>query len=180
MPDNAPSQLEHHQTERRPRHFPISLLAHNFEGSRNVGALFRIADALGVEKIYLSGHSMRPPNRKLRKVSRRTEKWVAHEYQTDPKPIIQQLKQAGYLIVGLEITRHSIDIRDFSTVDLWENHKKICLLPGSENSGLEEALLQQCDVTVHLPMFGHNSSMNVATSCALALFEILKPLMPSD
>ncbi len=171
-------QLQHHQLAQAPRQFPVCLLAHDLEGSRNVGALFRIADSLGVEMLYLSGTSTTPPNRKLRKASRRTEKWVPHQYHEDPLEIIARLKDEGCLIVGLEITSHSLDIRDFTSDQLWQQHRKICLLPGTENQGLSDELLAQCDLTVHLPMFGRNSSMNVATACALALFEILKPLMP--
>ncbi len=173
--DSSPQQLDHPQSRRLERTFPITVLAHNLEGSINVGALFRLADALGIEQIVLSGRSMTPPNRKLRKVSRRTEKWVPYRYQQNPLTVLSELKEKGYLIAALEITSDSLDIREFASAA----DEKICLVLGSENAGISLELLKACDVCLHIPMFGRNSSMNVATACAIAVYELAKPLMPA-
>ena len=49
---------------------------------------------------------------------------------------------------------------------------RICLIVGAENAGVCQALLDASDVTVHIPMRGHNSSMNVANACAIAAYDI--------
>lgn len=138
----------------------------------NVGSLFRIADALGVERIILTGRSPAPPNSKLRKTSRATEKYVPYSHAADPVPILQELKASGYRIISLELTSASIDIRklDVGASD------RICLVLGSENSGISQALLDLSEQTVHIPMLGQHSSMNVATACAIATFEISRLL----
>lgn len=136
----------------------------------NIGSLFRIADALGVEKIYLSGTSPTPPNSKIRKTSRATEKAVPFIYEKNPFEIIRMLKSNGYTIVSLEITSNSIDILDMSI----PKHSKICLVLGSENKGVNQELLNSSDLTIHISMLGQNSSMNVATVCSIATFEIIR------
>ena len=140
----------------------------------NIGSLFRIADALGVEKIYLSGTSLVPPNSKIKKTSRSTEKRVPFSYEEDPLYLINRLKSAGYKIISLEITSASTDIRALSI----SANQKICLILGSENTGVCQKLLDVSDKTVHIPMLGQNSSMNVATACSIATFEIIGKYIP--
>ena len=63
---------------------PLRLLAHDVDIALNVGALFRIADALGVEHVHLSGTSPLPPDPKIRKTSRSAERHVAWSHAADP------------------------------------------------------------------------------------------------
>jgi tRNA G18 (ribose-2'-O)-methylase SpoU len=139
----------------------------------NVGSIFRIADALGVERIYLTGKTIRPPNRKIRKTSRSTENTVVYEEADDPIAVLVRLKNSGYKIICLEITNDSVDIRDA----VFSSNDRICLVLGSENEGIPTELLAASDFAVHIPMFGVNSSMNVASACSIASFEITKGLM---
>ena len=136
----------------------------------NVGSLFRIADALGVEKVYLTGRSAAPPNSKLRKASRAAEKYVPFSHAADPVLVVQELKASGYRIISLERTSASIDIRDLTS----EIADRICLVLGSENAGVNQTLLDLSEQTVHIPMLGQNSSMNVAMACAIATFELTR------
>lgn len=163
-------QLDHSHHHAQQQKFPLCFLAHNVDVPMNVGSLFRIADALGVEKLYLSGTSPVPPNPKIRKTSRATEQSVAYAYEQDPLTIINKLKLAGYLIVSLELTSASIDIRELSLRD----GEQVCLILGSEYSGVAQPLLDASDTTVHIPMRGQNSSMNVATACSIATFELIR------
>ncbi len=163
-------QLDHSQHQSANRTFPLCFIAHNIDDPMNIGSLFRIADALGVEKIWLSGTSPQPPHSKIKKTSRSCEKYVAWAYHPQPFEVITQLKAEGYLIVSLEISSASIDIRDLPL----SGHEKVALVLGSENEGVSQALLDVSDVTAHIPMLGQNSSMNVANACAIATFELLR------
>jgi len=50
-------QLDHSHHRPRIEKYPVCFLAHDMEVPMNVGSLFRISGALGIEKIYLSGSS---------------------------------------------------------------------------------------------------------------------------
>ncbi|MEO6800898.1 MAG: TrmH family RNA methyltransferase [Rhodanobacter sp.] len=167
-------QWDHSQHRLAQRGFPLCYLAHDIDAPMNVGSLFRIADALGVEMIYLTGRSAIPPNSKLRRTSRAAEKYVRFSHATDPIPVLRELKASGYRIISLELTSASIDIRQFEV----QASDRICLVLGSENAGVSQALLDASEQTVHIPMLGRNSSMNVATACAIATFEISRALCP--
>ncbi len=166
----ADHQLEHHEVEQVIQKFPICILANDFSVPMNVGSLFRLADALGISKIYLCGSSPVPPNRKINKTARSTVKYVDYEYVEDPMTVVEQLKTDDYTIVSLEITQASVDIRQLQIAP----SQKVCLIVGAESEGIRQELLDHSDQVVHIPMFGHNSSMNVATATAIALFEIAK------
>ena len=147
-------------------------LVHNLHTPQNIGSLFRLADALGVEKIYLSGTSPTPPNLRIKKTARSTEKYVPHEYTESPFDAIQALKAAGYKIVSLELATNSVEVSEAPVV----KDDKICLIVGAEHEGVIDALLEASDFSVHIPMSGINSSMNVATACAIASYELLKKI----
>lgn len=163
-------QLDHSDHHPKVKKYPVCFLAHDIDVPMNIGSLFRIADALGIEKIYLSGTSPAPPNSKIKKTSRSTEKYVPFSYEDSPLDLIKRLKSQGYTIISLEITTSSIDIRDLSL----SSNDKVCLILGSENSGVCQQLLDVSDTTIHIPMLGKNSSMNVATACSIATFEIVR------
>lgn len=167
-------QLEHNQLHTQEQKFPICFLAHDMESPANIGSLFRLADALGVEKLYLSGNTPIPPNQKIKKAARSTEKHVPYDVVDNPVNLVTQLKFAGYKIISLEITTSSTDIRRLSV----NGNEKICLVLGSENTGVPQELLDLSDDTIHIPMLGKNSSMNVATACAIATFEIIRRYLP--
>ena len=165
-------QEEHSKHKQSPCNHTLCFLTCDVSDPLNIGSLFRIADALGVEKIFITGTSSTPPNTKIKKSSRSTEKYVAYEYSEDAISVANKLKNLGYKIISLEITTQSIALSDLKL----HSKDKICLVLGAENEGVSEALLELSDATVHIPMHGVNSSMNVACACAIATYELSKML----
>jgi len=161
-------QLEHKDKHWEAKHFPVSILLHDFEIKLNIGSIFRLADAFACEHVYLSGSTSVPPHRKIKKTSRSAEKYVPFSYSQNPFDVIAQLKSQSYKIVSLELTDQSIDISGLSI----RSKEKVCLVLGSENLGVSQALLNESDVTVHIPMYGQLSSLNVATAAGIALYTI--------
>ena len=165
-------QLDHAEIASENTVFPLSILANNIEIAGNVGSLFRVADALGVEKLYLTGSTQTPPKYKIRKAARSADNHIPYEYEESALTVIEQLKANGYNIVALEITARSKNIREFSL----NKNDKTCLIIGSENLGISAELLSLADHHIHIPMYGKNSSMNVITSCAIAVHELIQHL----
>src|SRR3990167_9048057 len=60
---------------------PIYLILQNIYDTYNIGGLFRLADALAIEKIYLCGTTEIPPNTRIKKASIGTYKVVDWEYR---------------------------------------------------------------------------------------------------
>jgi tRNA G18 (ribose-2'-O)-methylase SpoU len=163
-------QLKHSESRNQKQRFPVCILAHDVRTPTNIGSIFRIADAFGIEHVHLSGLSAVPPNPKIRKTSRSAEHHVPYSYAPDPVELVARLRADGCVIVCLEITSNSVDLRHFRV----SGRERICVIVGAEDSGVPQSLLDLSDHAVHVPMFGENSSMNVATACSVAVFEIIK------
>ncbi|MDB4402808.1 TrmH family RNA methyltransferase [Algibacter sp.] len=165
-------QLNHYNTNFKNQIFPITLICDNVTNAPNIGSLFRIADAFGIEKLILCGDDI-SLGRKMAKTSRATEKIVNYEVHRDALEVIQDLKSKNYQIISLEITNSSQAVHNvqFST------NKPIALIIGDENFGVSEHILNISDVIIHIEMFGQNSSMNVVQATNIALYEITKQLL---
>ena len=166
-------QLTHYNSKFERLNFPISIVCENVTNAANLGSLFRTSDAFGVEKLILCGTDI-PMGRKMAKTSRATEKIVNFELHLDVLPVLSKLKTDGYTIIALEITKNSQAIDNLKI----ENGAKIALLIGDENFGISETCLSFADQTIHINMFGQNSSMNVVQATSIALYEITKQLTP--
>ena len=160
-------QLEHDEVSTGKRHFPLVVICEDMLDPLNVGSVFRLADAMGVEKLCLIGNSVTPPHRKLSRTARSTEKRVPFVSSVDKLKIIDQLKKEGYQLIGLEITSKS---KSLYSAPL-ELTQAVAICVGSENLGISKKILEQLDFCVHIPMQGVNSSMNVVQALGMALFE---------
>lgn len=165
-------QLTHYNTNFKKHTFPITLISNNVANAPNIGSLFRIADAFGVEKLILCGSNI-PLGRKMTKTSRATEKSVNFEIQDDASSIVSNLKSKHYQIISLEITNNSIPIHNAS----FSPKHPIALVIGDENFGVSENILKLSDAIIHIDMYGQNSSMNVVQAANIALYEITKQLL---
>lgn len=170
-------QLTHADHRPPAKKFPLRIIADNITSPANVGSLFRLCDAMGIEKLYLCGSTAAPPNSKISRTSRSTEKYVSYESQADAGALVRSLKKSGVLIIALEITSLSmaIDCAEFRQALRGKN--LICLILGAEDRGVSQPLLSLADMTVHIPMYGNNSSMNVVSAASIACFEITRNLV---
>jgi len=170
------SQLTH--AEHAPSHkkFPLSIIADNIQSANNIGSLFRLCDAMGIEKLYLCGSSATPPNSKINKTSRSTEKHVNFEWGINALELITQLKANGIFVVSLEITTSSLTINSEAFREIIKDQQSICLVLGSEKEGVDDKILGISDLTAHIIMHGNNSSMNVISAASIACYEITQHL----
>ncbi|GAB1858374.1 hypothetical protein MHTCC0001_32110 [Flavobacteriaceae bacterium MHTCC 0001] len=164
-------QLTHYTTKFKKQKFPITLVCDNVTNAPNIGGLFRISDAFGIEKLILCGENI-PLGRKMMKTSRATEKVVNFEIKPSAIEVINDIKSQNFQIIALEITTNS------TTIDTIEFQKEepVALIIGDENLGISEDILKLSDKVIHIEMFGQNSSMNVVQATNIALYEITKQL----
>lgn len=164
------SQLTHYTTHFEKRSFPIVLVSDQVSNAPNIGSLFRIADAFGIEKIFFCGENIPVFGRRMTKTSRATEKVVPFEITENIHSVIKQLQNNGYTIISLEITEKSQSIH---TID-FSQYEKIALVIGDENFGINPETLFESNVIVHIDMFGQNSSMNVVQATNIVFYEITR------
>ena len=149
----------------RPRS-PIYLLAENVRSLFNVGALFRTADGVNARGICLSGFTGRPPRKEITRVALGAEEAVPWMYRSDPAEAVREFVGTGVQMVALEQTAESCDYRDFP-------YKfPVGLVVGHEVEGVSPGTLYVCDGSVHLPMHGTKTSLNVSVAAAVGLYHL--------
>lgn len=150
-----------------------TLILYNIRSAYNVGAIFRTADACGIDKIYLVGYTPAPVdefgrnNMGIAKTAIGAEKSVVWEKTKTISPLLKKLKQAGFLLVAVEQANQSIDYKQVKL-------KYPCaLVVGEEVHGLTPSILSTCDIVAEIPMKGQKESLNVSVATGIALFRLL-------
>ncbi|KAF2514418.1 TrmH family RNA methyltransferase [Flavobacterium zhairuonense] len=161
-------QLTHYDNQFERKTFPITLVCDHIYFQQNIGSLFRISEAFGVENIIFSGKDIPLTPRKINKTSRSTHLHVSHQVIEETSNLITYLTENNFEIIALEIASNSKPLKE---VVIPEN-QKIALLIGSEINGISDELLKISHQIVHINMFGKNSSMNVVQAASIALYEI--------
>jgi 23S rRNA (guanosine2251-2'-O)-methyltransferase len=147
---------------------PVAVLLDNVRSLYNVGAFFRTADAVRVEKLFLCGITGRPPKRAITKTALGAEERVSWEHSWEPVPVVDGLRGCGYEIAAIETTVHAVDLFD------WQPRFPVCLIFGHEVDGIQPELSARADTHVRIPMLGTKHSLNVATAGGVVLYELLR------
>ncbi|MBL8175952.1 MAG: RNA methyltransferase [Bryobacterales bacterium] len=150
------------------RPLPVSVLLDNVRSGYNVGAFFRTADAVAVEKLYLCGITGQPPNKEIHKTALGAEQTVAWEHSWNAADVVSGLRAREVEIVAIETSVHAVDLFD------WQPRFPLCLIFGHEVDGVSEQLSALCDTHIRIPMLGRKHSLNVATAGGVVLFELLR------
>lgn len=143
----------------------VYILLDSLKVAHNIGTILRLADALLIKKVYICGDTIVPPNYKIRRSSRGSEKWVPWEYVEDAKEVIKKLKKEGVEITSVEVTNDSIDYRKYTP------KFPICLILGREYDGVSKELLELSDNTIHLPINGMCNSINVSNAASVVMYD---------
>lgn len=159
-----PSQNELIDTKRNP----VFLVLDRVWDTYNIGSLFRLADAVAVEKVYLCGDMEYPPSSRIHKAAVGTEEWVPWEKRNTTLGVIDELKQKGVQIIAIEQDDRSIPLKKLVP------SFPIALVVGHESDGISKEVLDKTDVIVELPMFGVNKSFNVWGSGAVVAYKIIE------
>lgn len=149
----------------------IALLCDRMTDNRNVGSMFRIADAARLEKIFFYQTKVDIQHKKVGKVARSTNQYVDFELINDLEKV--KLLQQEYEIIALDKTSESIN---YTTFQPQLNGKKLLLIIGAERFGVSEELLSLTSAAIHLPMLGVNTSMNVSVATGIAVFNLLEKI----
>lgn len=143
------------------------VILENIRSLHNVGAIFRTADGAGWDKIYLTGYTGCPPDRRIEKVSLGAEDFLPWEHVASAVDLSKELKEKGFEIIALEQSDKSEDI--FEAKDFGEN---VALFLGNEVEGVSEEILSLCDRHLEIPMYGQKKSLNVSVAAGIALFSV--------
>lgn len=152
---------------------PIYLILDRVIDTYNIGSLFRLSDAVAVEKMYICGDTEYPPSSRIHKAAVGTEEWVPWEKRETTTEVIKELKEKGVQIIAVEQSSKSIAYSLLPTKVSFPT----AIIVGNETDGISKEVLDLADLIVELPMFGVNKSFNVWGSAAVVVYKVLESLI---
>lgn len=151
----------------------LTVILDNIRSLYNVGSIFRTADGIGVEKIWLCGITGYPPDSQIAKTALGAETRVAWDHAYDAQKVIADLKANGYQIVVLEQTDSSVSYEKFFPVS------PVCLVLGNEIEGVSDEIIALADASVEIQMAGHKNSLNVGVAFGIVGYHLRNILQRS-
>ena len=142
---------------------PLVLLLDTLKDPQNLGTLIRTAELVGVHGIVLPFRRTATVTPAVVSASSGASEHI-HIMQANLAQTIQQLKESGLWIVGLE---SSPDAQLPGQIDL---DGPLAIVVGSEAEGMRELVRSSCDFLLGLPMRGQIDSLNAAVAGSVTLY----------
>ncbi len=144
------------------RQHDLTLVLANIHDPHNVSAIYRSADAFGVNQVHLYYTDTAFPTL-AKKTSASARKWVDTVRHNSKESLLETLKD--YNLLATACTPIS------KTMYAYDLAKPTAIIMGNEHSGVPEELLQHVNGEIYIPMFGMIQSFNVSVAAALLLGE---------
>jgi tRNA G18 (ribose-2'-O)-methylase SpoU len=151
---------------------PIVVVLDNIRSCHNIGSVFRTADALLVEKIFLCGITSTPPDKEIRKTALGAENTVAWEYHPSTLPVLSELKEKGYTAIAVEQVENSISLSEYFP----PAGTGLALVFGNEVKGVQQEAVNLCDFALEIPQYGTKHSFNISVSAGIVLWDLFNKL----
>ena len=150
------------------------LVLDNIRSILNVGAIFRTADAVGVDEVILVGTTPTPTDRfgrdreDLHKTALGAEKTVSWKYLENDQILdfLVSLQKNNFNIVSLEQDNKSINYKEIKKTD------KQVLVLGHETEGVSKNILEISNQITEIPMRGSKESLNVSVSAGIMMYHL--------
>lgn len=143
---------------------PLLLVLDLLQDPRNVGAILRTAEAMGVHGVIIQERRGCDITPTVVNTSAGATEHLLVAQVTNLAETLRRLKQHDLWLAGLDL---SADAQSIEDVDL---NLPLGLVIGNEGSGLRRLVRDRCDFRVRLPMFGRVQSLNAAVAGSLALY----------
>lgn len=145
--------------------YPLLVMLDHLEDPHNLGAIIRTSEALGVDGIII-------PNKRSISVNGTVIKTSAGAISNIPIIEVSNLvntmnilKKKGFWFVGTDMNGE-----DYSTLDY---KMPLCLVIGSEGSGMSNLVRKTCDYIVSIPMKGKVNSLNASVASAIVISNVI-------
>ena len=143
----------------------LFLILDGIEDPHNLGACFRVADAMGVHAIICPKDNAVGVNATVRKVACGGAESVPFIAVTNIGRTIRYLKENGLFVIGTD---------GDSDKDIYQENLSgpIAIVLGSEGKGMRRLTRELCDTLISIPMHGQVESLNVSVASGICLSEI--------
>jgi len=138
----------------------------------NTSAVLRSCDAFGVQEVHLVED--RFGKRLDKNIAMGAEQWVDIYRHKSTENCIAALRKKGYQIIATVPHGACTSLIDFKL------SKPTALIFGTEKDGLSEAVMQNADGYLTIPMSGFTESLNISVAAAICICQLTTALRKSS
>ncbi len=143
----------------------LTIVLEDVQDPRNVTAVMRTADAVGIQDIYVI-NTGRPNIKKFGyKSGSSAGKWVTLHQFTDTEACFEALRQRFDVILTTHLSSDAIDLY---SIDFTQS---VALVFGNEQEGVSEKARALADGNFIIPQVGMVQSLNISVACAVSIYE---------
>lgn len=154
------------------RKIPLVVVLDHVRSLNNVGSVFRTSDAFRVEAIYLCGITACPPHAEIHKTALGAEESLDWLYFKDTMEAVEKLKAEGYVVCAIEQAEGSTMLDKL----LLDKTKKYAVILGNEVKGVQQNVVDNCDMCVEIPQYGTKHSLNVSVTAGIVIWDFFQRL----
>lgn len=154
------------------RKLPLVVILDHIRSLNNVGSVFRTSDAFRVESIYLCGITACPPNAEIHKTALGAEETVDWKYFNDTLEAVENLKKDGYTVCAIEQVEGSVMLDKLQL----DKDKKYAIVMGNEVKGVQQSVVDKCDMCIEIPQYGTKHSLNVSVTTGIVIWEFFNKM----
>jgi len=144
----------------------ILVLCEELADPQNLGAVLRVCECAGIVGVCLTERRSAGITATVRRASAGAAGLLPIATVKNAHHALEEMKREGIWIAGLDSGVGTVSLFEFDAP------RPLAIVLGSEGEGMRELTKRTCDYLVHIPMYGLLSSLNVATACSAALFEL--------
>ena len=160
---------------------PLVVVLDNVRSQHNVGAVFRTADAMRIERVVLCGICCCPPNQEIHKTALGAEESVEWQYYAETIDAVKALQAEGYTVYAIEQAHNSVTLEDVAEQII--NHKsqitncpKMAIIFGHEVFGVQQSVIDIWNGCIEIPQYGTKHSMNVSVTAGIVMYRLASSL----
>lgn len=146
---------------------PFLMVLDRVTDVRNFGAICRSAECAGADAIIIPARGSARIGGDAVKTSAGALMHLPVIRSMNLKDTLEYLKNSGIRIAGASEKAKNV---------LYQTNLSgpICILMGSEETGISPEYLKKCDELVKIPMHGQTESLNVSVAAGLVLYEVVR------
>lgn len=146
---------------------PFFIILDRITDVRNFGAIARTAECAGVTGIIIGDKGNAPITSDAMKTSAGALNHLPVCREDNLKKTLKFLRDNGIMVVACtEKAEKEIYEVKFD--------QPVALIMGSEEDGISDVLLRECDELVRIPMKGKIESLNVSVATGVAIYEVVR------
>ncbi len=146
----------------------LAVVMENIDDPRNVTAVMRSCDAVGIQDVYILRNQPARQKKWSYKSGTSAAKWLSIHHYTDTAECIAQLQLRYSNILTTQLSSESVSLYE---LDLTES---TVFVFGNEKFGVSDAMRKAATGNFLIPQVGIIQSLNISVACAVTIYEAFR------